>query len=122
VTTHRVRRVESLLAREISDLLVKEIKDPRVSQVTVVEIEASGDLRRAVIYYRLLSNDIEHRKEAESGLKSAAGTLKRMIGERVRLKFMPELVFRYDPTEDKAERIEALLREVASEGDSRENE
>lgn len=122
MNSHRVRRVESLLAREISDLIAKEIKDPRVAGVTILEVEATGDLRRAVIYYRLLSAGVEHRKNAELGLKSAVGALKKMIGERIRLKFMPELVFRYDPTEDKAERIEALLREIAREDDSQESE
>jgi len=82
----------------------------------------TGDLRRAVVYYRLLARDSESRKEAAAGLKSATGILRRMIGERIRLKFTPEIAFKYDPTEDKAERIEALLKGIASEDNSGENE
>ena len=118
----RIRKVQSLLAREISEILAREIKDPRVVGVTVVEVRATSDLRKAVVFYRIMSGGIESRKEAAKGLKSAAGALKRILGSRISMKFTPELEFRYDPTEDQAERIETLLKEVLPEGGSRDYE
>ena len=111
-----------MLVREISEILAREIKDPRVVGVTVVEVRATSDLRKAVVFYRIMSGEIESRKEAAIGLKSAAGTLKRILGSRINMKFTPELEFRYDPTEDQAARIEALLKEVLPEGGSRDCE
>lgn len=115
MTSPRVSKVQSLLVREISDILAREIKDPRVQGITVVEVRATGDLRRAVVFYRIIDGTAERKKNAEEGLKSASGALKRMLGERVKLKFMPELVFRFDTSEDYAERIETLLKEVMPE-------
>ena len=111
-----------MLAREISEILAREIKDPRVEGVTVVDVKAAGDLRSATVFYRVVGIRVDSKEEAAAGLKSASGALRRMLGERINLKFTPELDFRYDPTEDRAERIEALLREVLPAKDSRDKE
>lgn len=117
MSSPRVRRVQSLLARELSEIISRDLKDPRVEGVTIIEAKATGDLRRAVIYYRIVGHNVEHREEVAAGLKSALGMIKRLLSERVTLKFMPELEFRYDTTFEKAERIEQILKEVLPRND-----
>lgn len=109
-----------MLVRELSEIISRDLKDPRVEGVTIIEAKATGDLRRAVIYYRILGRNIEHPEEVAVGLKSASGMIKRLLGERITLKFMPELEFRYDTTFEKAERIEQILKEVLTGGDEEE--
>ena len=123
MVTSRMRKVQSLLVREISEILAREIKDPRVLGVTIVEVKSTSDLRRAVIFYRVIDAEDAQRKEAAAGLKSAKGALKRILGSRINLKFTPDLEFKYDPSEDRVERIETLLRGVLPEdGGSRDCE
>lgn len=117
MSSPRVKRVQSLLARELSEIISRDLKDPRVEGVTVIEARATGDLRRAVIYYRIVGHNVEHPEEVAEGLKSASGMIKRLLGERITLKFMPELEFRYDTTFDVAERIEKILKEVLPHGE-----
>lgn len=109
MSTSRVRKVQRLLAREISEILSRGIKDPRVSGITVVDVDAAPDLKSAVVYYRVLGDDPSARKEAADGLKSATSTLKRKLGSRVKLKFTPNILFKYDTTYETAQRIEELL-------------
>ena len=49
MATSRVRKVQKLLAREISEILSREIKDPRVSGITVVDVDEGPDLKSAVV-------------------------------------------------------------------------
>jgi ribosome-binding factor A len=104
----------SRVSEEFREILAEEIpklKDPRVGFVTVTGVDVSPDLRRAVVYYTVLGEEAE-RKSTRAGLRSARGHLRAVIGEQVRLKFLPELVFEEDHTREQAERVDELLRKI----------
>jgi ribosome-binding factor A len=113
VEYQRADRVGDLLAELISDLLRKEIRDPRISAMTVTAVKVSKDLRHARVYFNLLGRQDE-RKDASAGLKSATGFIRSKIAKQLKLRFVPTLEFCYDDTEDEAERIDSLLKQVKS--------
>ncbi len=104
----RIERVGQLLREEISTLLRREIKDPRVATVTITDVEATSDLKHASVYVRTLGSEVPV-EEAIAGLESAAGTLRRELGRRLRLRRIPELRFVADRSLEHARRIEDLL-------------
>jgi ribosome-binding factor A len=107
----RADRVGDLLVEIISELLRKEIRDPRISAVTLTGAKVSRDLRHARIYFNLLGGQ-EKRADAAAGLKSAGGFIRSRVSKQLKLRFVPTLEFFYDETEDEAQRIDDLLKQV----------
>ncbi len=102
------------VSEEFREILAEEIpklKDPRVGFVTVTGVEVTPDLRRAVVLYTVLGEEAERRATA-AGLRSARSYLRGVLGNQVRMKFLPELEFREDEGPARAERIEELLKEI----------
>lgn len=106
----RSQRVADQIARELGQLLIEAIDDPRVRGATVSQVEVSPDLRNAVVYVNLPADADED--SAMKGLARASGLLRRELGARIRMKYLPALRFEHDPTLDRVDRIEQLLRDA----------
>jgi ribosome-binding factor A len=107
----RTVQVGGLLQKEIAELLVRKIKDPRLEMVTITGVEVSPDLKQARIYFSRFGTPVEIQQGLE-GLQRAAGFLKRELGQRLKLRRVPELEFVHDPSFDYGDRIESLLKEL----------
>jgi ribosome-binding factor A len=107
----RADRIGDLLLELISELLRREVRDPRVGAVTLTAAKVSKDLCHARIYFNLLGAQ-QDRQAAVAGLKSATGFIRSRAAKQLKLKFVPAIEFVYDQTEDEAQRIHELLRQV----------
>ena len=110
----RANRVGDLILREIADLLMTRVKDPRVKKTTITGISVSEDLRHAKVYYSLIG-DKEEILAAQKGLESATGFIKREIGLRMDLKYVPDIVFRHDPSLAEGDHMEKLFQRLKAE-------
>ena len=108
---HRTDRVGALLQAALSELLLRGVKDPRVGFVTVTGARMSPDLKHATVYVSV-HGDATVEKNTLAGLASARPYLQSQIGRRLGLRFTPELRFEIDPSIERAERLEELLRAV----------
>ncbi|PRX33624.1 ribosome-binding factor A [Orenia metallireducens] len=106
---HRPERLAELIKKEVSDLLQKDIKDPRIGFVTVTDVEVSGDLRHAKIFISILNGDKE---ETMAGLEATTGFVRKELGKRIRLRHVPEVIFRYDTTIETGTRVFKILEEI----------
>ena len=79
-------------------------------------MEVSPDLRLARVFVSGLKED-ETRKLVDE-LQERRGRIRSFLGKRIRLRYTPELDFRYDDTAARAERIEALLKENPTDDQS----
>lgn len=88
-----------------------EVRDPILSRrsVTVTEVRLSPDLRQATAFVMPLGG--EDAEAAVAALTRARGFLRRQLATRVRLRYVPDLVFRLDRSFAEADHIEALLRD-----------
>lgn len=107
----RSDRVGDLILEVIAELLRKDIRDPRVQAVILTGVKVSKDLRHTRVYFNLLGAQ-ENRSETLTGLKSATGFIRTKLGKQLNLRFVPAIEFTYDESEDEAQRIEALLKQV----------
>lgn len=114
----RIEKLQELIKQEMSKMLLKEIKDPRIGFVTVTDVEMTGDLREAKIYISVMGGE-EQVKSSLEGLNSALGFVRREIGQRIRLRFTPEISFALDTSLDYGDHIQKLLLQV--EGDRDKN-
>lgn len=106
----RAERVGRQILQEISNLVEFESKDPRLYMATFTEVEMTPDLRIARVRFSKLGTEAE-REECRVGLERAAGFLRREIGRRLRLKYVPELRFEIDRSLDLADRITRLVED-----------
>ncbi len=112
----RSERVSDLIKAELSDILHKEIRDPVIGPITVTDVKMSNDLRNARIFFVRLGSDVNS-GAAEQHLQKAAGFLKRELGKRITLRYMPDLIFVYDKSFEYGSRIEKLLSEIRKDED-----
>jgi len=105
------RRVSDLIHTHLTDLLERKVNDPRLRMVTITSVAVTPDALRADVYFSVLGG-AEEQAEAQSGLDSAAGWLRRELGQGLRLRNIPELVFHYDPSLERAEHIAGILDEL----------
>lgn len=117
----RAERVGDLIKREISEMLIRGIKDPRISMVTITRVNISDDLRVAKVYFSVMGGD-EDRKRNLQGLNSAKGFIKREVGKRIHLRYVPDIIFKFDPSLEYAEHINRMIKELHREEKTCEEE
>jgi len=110
----RMERVNEQMRREVSIMLRQDFQDPRLLLVTILHVEVSKDLRHAVIYYSVLGDD---KKVVEVGgvLEKVRGYVRKLVGERVPMRYTPEIRFEYDQSVAYGARIEKMLEEIHAE-------
>ena len=109
--SNRIGRINEEIQRELSSL-IRTVKDPRVADagmVSVTAVETTPDLKYAKIYVSALNKDSS--AQLLKGLKSAAGYLRRELGQALNLRNVPELTFVRDDSIDKGAHILDMLRD-----------
>lgn len=109
--TARTRRIDALLQEEISELLRREVQDPRVGFVTITDVDTAPDLGHARVWVSVIGSDAE-RQATMRGLERAMPFVRRRLGERLRLKRIPELSVRDDRTAERGTRVMQILHEL----------
>ena len=108
----RSRRVNAIVQEVLAEE-IERLTDPRLAMVTVTGVSVAPDMRHAMVFFSTL--DLSDLAQAQTGLRAAAPRLRTAIGREVRIKFTPELQFVPDQGVVQGERIDALLRELATE-------
>jgi len=114
-------RVSELIQNRITALIRRKANDPRLSMVTITDVTITPDAARADVHYSVFG-DADDRAEAQEGLDSAAGWLRREIGRTLRLRNTPQLVFHYDPSIERGEHIASILDSLIIENDDSEDD
>jgi len=105
--------MQDFLREEISMIIQQEIKDPGLGFITVIDVRMTEDLKYAKVYYSVYGSDEERERTAQA-LKRATSYIKHLLGGKVRMKYMPEITFIYDTDQEKAARIDAILKKVGN--------
>ena len=112
MANYRIGRVRQELLREINDILMKVVKDPRVEGVTITDIDLTGDLSEATVFFSTLSDKAGQRQKTQEGLDAATGLVRREISKRIKLYKAPEIKFVRDSSVDYGNRIDELLSKL----------
>ncbi|MBG9988177.1 30S ribosome-binding factor RbfA [Aerococcaceae bacterium DSM 111176] len=119
---YRVPRVRQEILREVNNILMLEIKDPRVEGVTITDVDLTGDLQQATIYYSTLSDLAGQRQKTQAGLDASTGKIRSLLGKKLSIYTTPEIKFERDPSVDYGNRIENILKQINTEEDSETDE
>lgn len=122
MSSNRINRINEEIQKELSALL-RTVKDPRVqdTMISITRVETTPDLRYTKVYVSFLQE--ERVKDAMTGLKSAAGYLRRQLGHNLQLRYSPEIVWSEDDSITYGARMLKLINslEVKNDEDSDES-
>lgn len=107
----RREKLQELFREEASAILQRRLRDPRVGFVSVTDVELSADLRHAKVFVSVLGDE-QAKQRTMAALEGAAGFVRGELGRRVRMRFVPEVLFRLDESIERGVRVNALLREA----------
>ena len=120
---NEVKRAVRVAGQVRAELVValRALRDPRLASVLVSRVEMTDDLQLARVFVRLEvgGEDERGRRAAIKALASAAGLIRREVGRALSLRYVPDLRFHYDEAPDAVNRVEDLLREIATDGKGR---
>jgi ribosome-binding factor A len=119
-----VKRAVRVAGQVRAEIVVglRGLRDPRLASVLVSRVEMTDDLQLARVFVRLEAggDDERARRGAIKALEAASGRLRREVGQALGLRYVPDLRFRYDEAPDAVNRVEELLREIATDRKTRE--
>ena len=111
-SNNRTRRIAEEIRKIVSTMLINGIKDPRInSLVSVTDVEVTSDLSYAYVYISILGGDEESTLE---GLKSACGYIRREVGKNIKIRHIPEIIFKIDDSLLKGMYMDELIKKVNS--------
>lgn len=110
----RASRVAEELRKIITQILLEDLNDPRLGFVTVTRIEVTDDLRMGRIYYSVLGTE-EQKKSTEEALAEEQAFIRRLVAERLNMKFAMEIRMELDPSIDHSFKIDAILKKLKEE-------
>jgi ribosome-binding factor A len=110
----RASRVGDQIRAELASLLTRNVHDPGIGFLTITHVKVSPDLQQARVYYTTIGDD-KARRESARALGRATPFLRRHVGQRLRLKRVPELAFFFDEGIEKSDRIERILQQLNTE-------
>lgn len=114
MSKYRLDRISEEIKKEVSEIIRNELKDPRISSLcSIVSVDTTPDLKISKVYISILGD--EHQKqESIKGLKNAAGFIRKELGNRLNLRYTPELVFEIDKSIEHGAHISKLLNDIRS--------
>jgi ribosome-binding factor A len=118
-TYKRADRVADQIRMEVADILMRKIKDPRVHDVTVTDVELTGDLRIAHVFVTTMETG-EAERDIFAGLSKASGFVRSELGRRLSLRYLPDVIFKKDVSGPRGDRIMRLLEGLQEESEQHE--
>lgn len=102
-------------------MLVLEISDPRLNGVSITDVTVDRELAYADVYVSALQGG-DNIQSILKGFEHAQGFIRRELTQRIELRTFPRLRFHWDPTFERAERIERLIAEINEQSTESEGE
>jgi ribosome-binding factor A len=113
--TRRTSKVGEMVRDALVEVFRFDMKDLSLGLASITSVEVAPDLHFARVYISGFQE--EETKETVRNLQNARGKIRKHLGQRIRLRFTPELDFKFDETTMRAGRIESILQEVKAKAD-----
>ncbi|MFE4952495.1 30S ribosome-binding factor RbfA [Leifsonia sp. NPDC056665] len=107
----RARKLADRIQVIIAKRLDRGLRDPRLGFVTITDVQVTGDLQHATVFYTVYGTDQE-RADTAAALQAATGMLRSEVGKNITARLTPTLAFQLDAIPENAAHIEDLLRQA----------
>ena len=113
MANYRGGRINEEVRREVSNIIQNEIKDPRLTaMVSVTDVKVTRDLRYAKVFVSIFGKNDEEKNNTFVALKNASGYIRKEIGQRINLRYNPQIIFELDDSINYGMHIEELIQRV----------
>jgi len=112
--SQRTEKVAGMLQKEISRALIEDIENSRIGFVTVLRVDVSPDLRVAKVFYSVLGSDDE-KKATDIEIKNSSKYIKKLVNDRIAIKYAIDLRFIRESVIDEDFRIEKIFDKIRKE-------
>ncbi|GGI15762.1 MAG: 30S ribosome-binding factor RbfA [Oxalicibacterium faecigallinarum] len=102
-------RVADQIQRDLSEIIAFELKDPRVGMITITEVQLTPDYAHAKVFFTMLSDKQDDIQNTVSGLRAAAGYIRKELGRRLTIHTLPELHFVHDTSTARGMEMSKLI-------------
>ncbi|WP_308468310.1 30S ribosome-binding factor RbfA [Rathayibacter soli] len=107
----RARKLADRIKVIIAKRLERGLRDPRMGFATITDVQVTGDLQHASVFYTVYGTE-EERNDTAAALKAATGMLRSEVGKNITARLTPSLEFFLDAIPENAAQIEGLLRQA----------
>jgi len=108
--SRRPEKVASLLREVLSEIILYDLNDPTLKNIiTITRVKLGADLKHAVVLFRVFNADPG---EVEKALRRSKGYIKRLLSQKITLKFLPDLEFQLDTSEEEERRLDELFERI----------
>lgn len=111
---NRTKRVAQVFKEEISRIIREELRDPGLGFITITHVELTDDLRFAKIYYSILG-ETKEKQESKRALERAQGFIRKLIGQEIKLRYLPQIKFILDESSLHSINIQKILNKIERE-------
>jgi ribosome-binding factor A len=108
--TRRTSRVGENVRDALVEVFRHDLKDVQLGLTSITGVDVSPDLHYARVFMSGFKED--ETKQVIDALQNVRGRVRHFLGKRIRLRYTPELDFKYDEAPERGGRIESLLAEL----------
>ena len=112
----RSERVAQTINRQMAMILRNQVNDPRVSTLTITDVEVTKDLRQAKIFVTSMKDDTVDVKDTMQAVEKASGFLRRALAQVIDMRHCSNLLFKYDNSVSQGAYMSALIDEALNKG------
>ena len=98
----------------MGSIIHDELNDPRLGFITIMRAEVTKDLRMVKVYFSVFGSQ-KQKDKAGDGLESAAGFIRKRLGEHLKLRFVPEIIFKLDESVEYSINISQKIERLKNE-------
>ena len=107
---HRSQRLEGELQKVLAEIIREDLKDPRLFLITITGVSVAKDLSFAKVF-------VSHLEETKAkggivALNKGKGFIRKQIGQKLKLRIVPELAFVLDESLYHSMKINYMLKEI----------
>ena len=121
LTSRRLLKAAEAIREVVASAILTEIRDPRVSDVTVVGVKVSPDMREATVMVSIMGSESDQSLSLR-GLQNAAGFLQSKIAGRIETRYTPRLQFKIDKGVAHSLEVSEILAKIQREKEAGKEE
>ena len=112
----RALRLAERIRQEIADLMLRDLAGPRFQGLSVTDVRVDREFAFADVYVSAVEANEDRREEMLKALEGARGHVRHELAARIPLRTFPQVRFHWDPTPERAERLESLIDQLKDAG------
>ncbi len=106
----KVDRLETLIQRVVADEIMNHVKD-NVGFITITGVKVTNELSFMYVYYTVFGTE-ENLKNTKEALERAKGFIKNQVALRVKMRKVPDLIFKYDDSIQKGMKVDKIIKDI----------